>query len=649
MTKLDPRSGAALKPIGVGNGPAAIAVGYGGVWVANRDDGTVTRIDAATDAVSDTVRVGGSPVAVAAGLGAIWVADAGKDAVIRIDPRTRRVSRRIALGSAPSALAVAGGSVWAAATASRAGHRGGTLRFALRRRSTAAASTRRATTPDHWPVLSLAYDGLVAYRRIPGAGGSTLVADLAASVPQPSDGGRTYTFQLRPGLRFSDGTPVRPEDFRASIERVVRLAGQGAAVLRRHRRRPRRARPRRCDLVAGHRDRRRGADDHHPPPPARRRVPAQARHPAGLRAPRARAGDADPPAARRRAPARTRSRRSRRGAACGWCATRASAPGRPRRAPTASPTRSTSRPSPTRRGAGRRRAARPRRRRRRRRRARAASCRSTQGRALALADAEPRHHGARADHDYALPQRPRAAVRRPAGPPGAELRDRSPARGRARGGSGLAGLSCQLHPARAARLRARRARTPATRRRAAAGRRRISPAPAGWSRRPARAERGCGCGASEVRGRRPLRRRVLRRLGYRVRVRMLPDRRRYFDYINDSRHHAQVGFTAWVDDFLTPSSFFEPFSCTHLVPGSGQRELSQFCDPAVDAALRRRPGRPRRRMRTRAGPPSTAGCWRHRRRSRCSAAARLLLVSDRVGNAQMHQLLGPLLDQFWVR
>ena len=27
----------------------------------------------------------------------------------------------------------------------------------------------------------------------------------------------------------------------------------------------------------------------------------------------------------------------------------------------------------------------------------------------------------------------------------------------------------------------------------------------------------------------------------------------------------------------------------------------------------------------------------------------LLLFSDRVGNAQMHQALGPLLDQFWVR
>ena len=37
----------------------------------------------------------------------------------------------------------------------------------------------------------------------------------------------TYTFQLRPGLRFSDGAPVRPEDFRATIERVVRLTPRG--------------------------------------------------------------------------------------------------------------------------------------------------------------------------------------------------------------------------------------------------------------------------------------------------------------------------------------------------------------------------------------------------------------------------------------
>ena len=254
VTRLDLRSGAVLKAIGVGNGPAAIAVGYGGAWVANRDDGTVSRIDVATErGQRDRARrrqpgrgrrrqrrdLGGRR-----GRGCRGPhrpADAHKP------------SRRIALGSAPSALAVAGGSVWAAATASRASHRGGTLRFAAAPFDVCNCLDPAGYDQRSWPALSLAYDGLVAYRRIPGAGGNTLVGDLAASVPEPSDGGRTYTFQLRPGLRFSDGAPVRPEDFRATIERVVRLtppAGEtppfyggiaGAEACS----------PRRCDLSKG--------------------------------------------------------------------------------------------------------------------------------------------------------------------------------------------------------------------------------------------------------------------------------------------------------------------------------------------------------------------------------------------------------------
>ena len=249
VTKLDPRLGAPVKTIAVGNAPAALAIGFGGVWVANRDDGTVTRVDAETSVVGATVRVGGSPVAVVAGLGAIWVADAA-GAVVRIDPATRTVTRRIAIGSAPIALALGGDDVWTAATASRATHRGGTLRYELA--PEAGVGTCRCIDPAEfnllsWPALSVAYDGLIAFRRVPGVGGSTLVADLAASVPRPDDGGRTYTFQLRPRLRFSDGTPVLASDFRASIERLIRLAGpyvDGIAGAER-------CTPRQCDLSAG--------------------------------------------------------------------------------------------------------------------------------------------------------------------------------------------------------------------------------------------------------------------------------------------------------------------------------------------------------------------------------------------------------------
>jgi peptide/nickel transport system substrate-binding protein len=60
----------------------------------------------------------------------------------------------------------------------------------------------------------------VAYRRAGGAAGATLVANLATHIPAPTDGGRTYTFQLRPGVRYSEGSLVRPEDFRSSLERA---------------------------------------------------------------------------------------------------------------------------------------------------------------------------------------------------------------------------------------------------------------------------------------------------------------------------------------------------------------------------------------------------------------------------------------------
>ena len=58
-----------------------------------------------------------------------------------------------------------------------------------------------------------------------GSGSTQLVPDLAVSLPSPTDGGTTYTFQLRRGVRFSDGELVRPEDFRRALERDLILGG----------------------------------------------------------------------------------------------------------------------------------------------------------------------------------------------------------------------------------------------------------------------------------------------------------------------------------------------------------------------------------------------------------------------------------------
>src|SRR4029077_14591786 len=67
----------------------------------------------------------------------------------------------------------------------------------------------------------LTNDALLAYVRIGRA--LRVVPDLALSVPEPADGGLSYTFRLRPGIRYSDGRLVQPEDFRRAIERLFRV------------------------------------------------------------------------------------------------------------------------------------------------------------------------------------------------------------------------------------------------------------------------------------------------------------------------------------------------------------------------------------------------------------------------------------------
>lgn len=47
--------------------------------------------------------------------------------------------------------------------------------------------------------------------------------DLAATLPTVGEGGKTFTFRLRRGIRYSDGSLVRPQDFRRSLERSLRL------------------------------------------------------------------------------------------------------------------------------------------------------------------------------------------------------------------------------------------------------------------------------------------------------------------------------------------------------------------------------------------------------------------------------------------
>jgi ABC-type transport system substrate-binding protein/DNA-binding SARP family transcriptional activator len=220
VAEVDPASGQTLVTVSPGKGPVAMAVGADGVWVANALDSTVSRIDPASGAVVATVPVPSGPVALTAAGDSIWVASEYAGTVSEIDPRTNTVVRRRDVGGSPTSLTVAGDTLWVGMRP-RVPRSGG--RLVLLSQDPVSVNPGRASHMSPFQSTGLVHDGLVTFNHASGPAGLQLVPDLAVSLPAPTDGGRTYTFRLRPGIRYSDGRPVRAADFRRGIERSFYL------------------------------------------------------------------------------------------------------------------------------------------------------------------------------------------------------------------------------------------------------------------------------------------------------------------------------------------------------------------------------------------------------------------------------------------
>jgi peptide/nickel transport system substrate-binding protein len=71
---------------------------------------------------------------------------------------------------------------------------------------------------------------LMNYPDKPPPDGTRLVPEVAAAYPTVSNGGKTYTFTIRPGFRFNTGEQVTPTSFAHEINRVLSPAMKSPAV-----------------------------------------------------------------------------------------------------------------------------------------------------------------------------------------------------------------------------------------------------------------------------------------------------------------------------------------------------------------------------------------------------------------------------------
>ncbi len=82
-------------------------------------------------------------------------------------------------------------------------------------------------TAEGWTAMNEVYIPLLTYKHANGTAGSEVVPGLAKDLPKISNGGKTYTLFLRPGLKYSDGTPVKASDFPFAVERTIELTSGG--------------------------------------------------------------------------------------------------------------------------------------------------------------------------------------------------------------------------------------------------------------------------------------------------------------------------------------------------------------------------------------------------------------------------------------
>jgi peptide/nickel transport system substrate-binding protein len=100
--------------------------------------------------------------------------------------------------------------------------RGGTFTFLIPADAPPSFDGHRETTFATVHTAAPFYSVLVRSNPDNPASTTDFVCDLCTEMPRPTDGGKTWTFKIRPGVTFHDGTPLTAADVVASWQRIIR-------------------------------------------------------------------------------------------------------------------------------------------------------------------------------------------------------------------------------------------------------------------------------------------------------------------------------------------------------------------------------------------------------------------------------------------
>jgi peptide/nickel transport system substrate-binding protein len=130
---------------------------------------------------------------------------------------------------APSGAASGSTSTGTSTTGYQKEHAGGTLHL-LAKSAAGSLDPQVNYTLQYWQLYQSMYDGLLAFHKVDGPESFKVVPDLAEAMPKVSNGGKTYTFKLRPNIKFSNGKTVTTDDVVASFERIFTVSSPTAGT-----------------------------------------------------------------------------------------------------------------------------------------------------------------------------------------------------------------------------------------------------------------------------------------------------------------------------------------------------------------------------------------------------------------------------------